>query len=30
MEVNLEGLRPYLVDTEIRVKGRTLYRTPQL
>jgi L-alanine-DL-glutamate epimerase-like enolase superfamily enzyme len=30
MEVNLAGLRPYLVDTEIRVKGRTLYRTPQL
>ena len=30
MEVNLEGLRPYLVDTEIRVKGRTLYRTPRL
>jgi len=30
MEVNLEGLRPYLVDAEIRVDGRTLYRTPAL
>lgn len=30
MEVNPEGLRPYLVDTEIRVNGRTLYRTPAL
>jgi hypothetical protein len=30
MEVNLEGLRPYLVDAEIRVNGRTLYRTPAL
>jgi L-alanine-DL-glutamate epimerase-like enolase superfamily enzyme len=23
-----EGMRPYLVDVEIRVRGRTLYRTP--
>jgi L-alanine-DL-glutamate epimerase-like enolase superfamily enzyme len=23
-----EGMRPYLVDVEIRVAGRTLYRTP--
>jgi L-alanine-DL-glutamate epimerase-like enolase superfamily enzyme len=23
-----EGMRPYLVDVEIRAKGRTLYRTP--
>jgi len=30
LEVNLEGLAPYLVDTEIRVKGKTLYRTPAL
>jgi L-alanine-DL-glutamate epimerase-like enolase superfamily enzyme len=30
LEVNLEGLAPYLVDTEIRVGGRTLYRTPAL
>jgi L-alanine-DL-glutamate epimerase-like enolase superfamily enzyme len=30
VEVNLAGLRPYVVDTEIRVKGRTIYRTPPL
>jgi len=30
MEVDPEGLRPYLVDTEIRVKGKTIYRTPAL
>ena len=30
LEVDPEGLRPYLVDTEIRVKGRTIYRTPGL
>jgi L-alanine-DL-glutamate epimerase-like enolase superfamily enzyme len=28
--VNLGGLRPYLVDTEIRVNGKVLYRTPAL
>ncbi|HEY7761151.1 MAG TPA: mandelate racemase/muconate lactonizing enzyme family protein [Burkholderiales bacterium] len=28
VEVNLAGLRPYVVDT--RVKGRTIYRTPPL
>lgn len=28
MEVNLPALAPYLVDTEIRVRGKTLYRTP--
>jgi L-alanine-DL-glutamate epimerase-like enolase superfamily enzyme len=30
VEVNLAALRPYLVDTEIRVAGRTIYRTPPL
>jgi L-alanine-DL-glutamate epimerase-like enolase superfamily enzyme len=30
MDVNLEGLRPYLVDTEIKVGGQVLYRTPAL
>jgi hypothetical protein len=30
MEVNLEGLAPYLVDAEIRIGGKTLYRTPAL
>jgi L-alanine-DL-glutamate epimerase-like enolase superfamily enzyme len=30
MEVDPGGLRFYLVDTEIRVKGKTLYRTPAL
>lgn len=30
LEVNLEALAPYLVDTEIRVGGKTLYRTPVL
>ena len=25
-----DGMRPYLVDVEIRVKGRTLYATPRL
>jgi L-alanine-DL-glutamate epimerase-like enolase superfamily enzyme len=28
--VNVERLRPYLVETEIRVRGRVLYRTPDL
>jgi L-alanine-DL-glutamate epimerase-like enolase superfamily enzyme len=27
---NLEGAKRYLVETEIRVGGRTLYRTPEL
>jgi L-alanine-DL-glutamate epimerase-like enolase superfamily enzyme len=30
MDVNLEGLRSYLVDTEIKVGGQVLYRTPAL
>ncbi|MGH8629763.1 MAG: mandelate racemase/muconate lactonizing enzyme family protein [Burkholderiales bacterium] len=30
MEVDLEGLAAYLVDTEIRVGGKTIYRTPAL
>ena len=30
MEVNLEALRPYVVDTEIRVGGKVIYRTPAL
>jgi L-alanine-DL-glutamate epimerase-like enolase superfamily enzyme len=30
MEVNLSALARYVVDTEIRVKGKTLYRTPML
>lgn len=30
VEVDVAALRPYLVDTEIRVKGRTIYRTPRL
>jgi len=25
-----DGMRPYLVDVEIRAKGRTLYATPAL
>jgi L-alanine-DL-glutamate epimerase-like enolase superfamily enzyme len=28
--VNVDALRPYLVDTEITVRGRVLYRTPTL
>ena len=27
---NLAGIAPYLVDVEIRVRGKTLYRTPAL
>ena len=27
-EVNLAAVRKYLVDTEIKVAGRVLYRTP--
>jgi L-alanine-DL-glutamate epimerase-like enolase superfamily enzyme len=30
LEVDAEALRPYLVETEIRVGGRVLYRTPRL
>lgn len=30
LEVDVARLRPYLVDTEIKVRGETLYRTPQL
>jgi L-alanine-DL-glutamate epimerase-like enolase superfamily enzyme len=28
--MNPAGMRPYLVDVEIAVKGRTLYRSPAL
>lgn len=30
LEPNKKGLLPYLVDTEIKVKGQVLYRTPTL
>jgi L-alanine-DL-glutamate epimerase-like enolase superfamily enzyme len=30
LEVDLARLRPYLVDAEIRVSGRVLYRTPRI
>jgi L-alanine-DL-glutamate epimerase-like enolase superfamily enzyme len=30
MEIDADGLRSYLVDTEIRVKGKAIYRTPAL
>ena len=30
IEVDLEALRPYLVDTEIKVGGEVLYRTPAI
>jgi L-alanine-DL-glutamate epimerase-like enolase superfamily enzyme len=30
VRVNLPGLRPYLVETEIKVGGKVLYRTPDL
>jgi hypothetical protein len=30
LEPNKKGLMPYLVDTEIKVKGQVLYRTPTL
>jgi L-alanine-DL-glutamate epimerase-like enolase superfamily enzyme len=30
MTVNVAGLKDYLVDAEIRVNGRVLYRTPSL
>lgn len=30
LEPNKEGLKPYLVDTEIKVNGQVIYRTPAL
>ncbi len=30
IELNLTGIQPYLVDAEIRVGGKVLYRTPPL
>lgn len=30
VEPNIAALQPYLVDVEVRVQGRTLYRTPAL
>jgi L-alanine-DL-glutamate epimerase-like enolase superfamily enzyme len=30
LEPNLAGLQPYIVDTEIKVNGKVLYRTPAL
>lgn len=30
IEINVEGMRKYLVDTELKAKGKVLYRTPQL
>ena len=30
VEVDLQGAKPYLQDVEIRVGGRTLYRTPEI
>ena len=30
IEITIEGLRKYLVDTELKVNGKVLYRTPQL
>jgi len=30
MQVNTQGLKPYLVETEITVRGKTIYRTPTL
>ncbi len=30
MEINFAALQPYLIDVEIRVQGKTLYKTPQL
>ena len=30
VEVNLPALKPYLVDTEITVNGKVLYRTPAI
>jgi len=28
--MNIEGMRPYLVDTELAVNGKVIYRTPNL
>jgi hypothetical protein len=30
MTIDLEAARRYLVDTEIRVAGQTIYATPEL
>ena len=30
MEIDIAGIQPYLVETEIRVAGKVLYQTPQL
>ncbi|MBW3095692.1 mandelate racemase/muconate lactonizing enzyme family protein [Pseudohoeflea coraliihabitans] len=30
IDINVEAIRPYLVDTEIRVSGEVIYRTPDL
>ena len=30
MQINTAGLKPYLVETEITVHGKTIYRTPTL
>ena len=30
IEPDLQGIAPYLVDTEIRVRGKQLYKTPPL
>jgi L-alanine-DL-glutamate epimerase-like enolase superfamily enzyme len=30
MEIDLETIRTYLVDAEIRVRGKVLYRTPEI
>ncbi len=30
MSIDIDAIRPYLVDVDIRVRGQTLYRTPEL
>jgi hypothetical protein len=30
MRLDLDAVRPYLVDAEVKVGGQTLYRTPDL
>ncbi len=30
MEVEVDGVRPFLIETEITVRGEVLYRTPEL
>jgi L-alanine-DL-glutamate epimerase-like enolase superfamily enzyme len=30
LELDLDAVRPYLLDVEIKVAGRALYRTPEL